>query len=58
MIPACDAPGCEQPATVLVQLLDDVPGLPDHLHTCDEHTGPVLSGLWNNYLTRAREHRL
>ena len=58
VIATCEATGCTEPATVLVRLLDDVPGLPPELLVCDDHAGPVLSGLWNNYLTRATEVRL
>lgn len=58
MIATCEATGCTDVATVAVRLLDDVPGLPEQLLVCDDHAGPVLSGLWNNYLTRATEVRL
>lgn len=58
MIPGCEAPGCDVPATVSVRLLDVVPGLPEQLLVCDDHAGPVLSGLWNNYHATASEVRL
>lgn len=58
MIGTCEATGCTEPGTVLVRLLDDVPGLPEQLLVCDDHAGPVLSGLWNNFHTRATEVRL
>ena len=50
MNPVCDAPYCQDSATVMVQLVDPYPaGFPTTTVLCDDHLGVVLNALqaWN-----------